>query len=260
VERAHTQGRLWGAAAHDWCRLVEPFLVPAYQAVFDAVGVRAGTKLLDAGCGAGLALRLAATRGAAVSGIDASTALLRLARRRIPAADLRRGALEELPYPDGSFTVVTAFDSVPYACDPSRAVRELRRVAAPGSAVAVITWAEAEVCQQRRILAAVGAMLPPTGDAGGGPFRLSPAGKLMDLVCAAGLTPQRVGMVPIRFTYPDLSTAVRAQLATASARQAVEHTGAAATEAVLRVVLAHHLEGDGSYRQDDTLRYVIASA
>jgi ubiquinone/menaquinone biosynthesis C-methylase UbiE len=258
MQTAHTQGRLWGAAAHDWCRLVEPFLAPAYHEVFDAVGIRAGTVLLDAGCGAGLALRLATARGAVVAGIDASTALLRLARRRVPAADLRQGALEQLPYPAGSFTVVTAFDSVPYVGDPSQAMRELRRVAAPGSPVAVITWAEAEVCQRRRVLAAIGAMLPPTADAGGGPFRLSPAGKLIDLVCAAGLTPHRVGMVPIRFTYPDLSTAVRAQLATASARQAVEHMGVTETEAVLRVVLAHHLAWDGSYRQEDMLRYVIA--
>jgi SAM-dependent methyltransferase len=258
VSTARDQGRLWGAAADDWVGLVEPFLAPAYLAVFGALDLVEGARLLDAGCGAGLALRLAGARGAALAGVDASPALLARARRRLPAADLRIGELEALPYPDGSFTAVTAFDAVPYAHDPGRAVRELRRVAAPGAPVAVVTWAEAERCQVRRVLAAIGAMLPPaTG--GGGPFSLSAAGVLIDLLCAAGLQPRQIGTVPVSFRYPDLATAVRAQLASGPARRAVEHAGSEATERVLRAVLAHHRRPDGSYRQDNELRYVIAS-
>ena len=58
------------------------------------------TELLDAGCGAGLALQIAAKRGATVTGFDASAALLEIAAERVPGADLRRGDLESLPYGD----------------------------------------------------------------------------------------------------------------------------------------------------------------
>src|SRR6266511_2257653 len=91
----------------------------------------AGTRLLDAGCGAGLALQLAHKRGATVTGLDAAAALLGVAPERVPTADLREGELEALPYPDDSFDTVTAFNAVQYAADTVAALRELRAAAAP---------------------------------------------------------------------------------------------------------------------------------
>jgi cyclopropane fatty-acyl-phospholipid synthase-like methyltransferase len=73
-------------------------MTPVYEAVFDEVGVAPGTRLLDAGCGSGLALQLAHKRGATVSGLDASAALLAVAQGRVPDADLREGDLEALPF------------------------------------------------------------------------------------------------------------------------------------------------------------------
>lgn len=190
-------GRFWGAAAWDWSRLVEPCMIPVYYAVFRVVGIAPDTRLLDAGCGAGLALWIAGARGAALSGLDASSALLRLASHRLPTADLRQGDLTRLPYPDGAFTAVTAFDSVPYAANPLQVLRELRRVATAGAPVAVVTLADPERCQARRMLAAIGAMLPPGLPGTGGPFALSRPGTLVDLVRTAGMVPQRMGSVPV---------------------------------------------------------------
>jgi trans-aconitate methyltransferase len=67
------------------------------------MGITRGTRLLDVGCGAGLALQLAAKRGATVAGFDASAGLLEVARERVPEADLRQGDVETLPCPDGGF-------------------------------------------------------------------------------------------------------------------------------------------------------------
>lgn len=100
---AEVQGALWGAAADVWSELVEPLSAPLFETVLEAVGVGAGTKLLDAGCGSGLALQIARERGAAVSGLDASAALLEVARRRVPDGDVRRGELEELPFESNTF-------------------------------------------------------------------------------------------------------------------------------------------------------------
>ena len=104
----------------------------AFETALDAVGVVPGTRMLDAGCGAGLALRLAADRGADVSGLDATEALLAHARERVPGAPVAHGELESLPYPGDAFDVVTGFNSFQYATRPVAAVREAARVYARG--------------------------------------------------------------------------------------------------------------------------------
>jgi len=55
-----------------------------------------------------------------------------------PAADLE-GAVEDLPVPDGSFDVVICNQVLEHCADPTQAVRELRRVVAPGGRVLAST-------------------------------------------------------------------------------------------------------------------------
>ena len=76
---ATVQGQLWGRAAHDWAELQEPLAAPLWEAMLAAAGVGPGTRVLDAGCGAGGASVLAASRGARVNGLDAAAALLAIA-------------------------------------------------------------------------------------------------------------------------------------------------------------------------------------
>src|SRR5579863_6647227 len=110
IGSAILQGHLWGGAAHTWAELREPIATPLWQAMLDTAGVGSGTRLLDAGCGAGGASLLAAQRGALVNGVDASEALLAIARRRLPDGDFRVGDLEALPYAGSTFDVVIAAD------------------------------------------------------------------------------------------------------------------------------------------------------
>lgn len=257
---AQTQGKLWGAAAADWATLAEPGMTPVYDAVFDAIGIGLGTRLLDAGCGAGLALKLARERGATVTGLDAAAGLIAVARERVPGADIREGDLEQLPYPDRSFAAVTAFNSVQYAADPVAALRELRRVAIHGAPVVLVTWSAPERCETRSVLAAIGGLLPPPPPGAGGPFALSTPGKLEELVARAGLTPARADEVPAPFVFPDLDTAVRAHLSGGPARRAIEHAGRHATAEALRAALAGSMKPDGSSRQENVFRYLIATA
>jgi SAM-dependent methyltransferase len=55
-----------------------------------------------------------------------------------PAADVQ-GNVEEIPVPDASFDVVVCTQVLEHASDPARAVRELRRVTAPGGRVLAST-------------------------------------------------------------------------------------------------------------------------
>src|SRR2546427_9323290 len=89
------QAELWGPGARDWSDYNEPMCTPFYEAVLDVTEVGPGTTLLDVGCGGGFAMMLAVRRGATVSGIDATPALLDIARERVPSASLTVGDLED---------------------------------------------------------------------------------------------------------------------------------------------------------------------
>jgi SAM-dependent methyltransferase len=254
------QGPLWGAQARTWAELAEVGQTPFYEAVFDALKIDNRTQLLDAGCGAGLALQLAAQRGAAsVTGLDASHELLAIARERLPEADLRQGDLEELPFADGSFTAVTSFNAVQYATDPRRALRELGRVTEPGAPIAVVTWGDPARSEMRDVLVAIGGLMPPPPPGAGGPFALSRPGALEELVESAGLTAGKAGEVPTPYCYPDVATAVRAQLASGPAARAAQHAGQQAVQDALTTVMTSYRQPDGAVRLDNVFRYLVAT-
>src|SRR4051794_14945543 len=168
----------WGERAEAWSRHWGRLADPAREAVARAADIGPGIKVLDAGCGSGEFLALAVERGAIASGIDASPGMLAIARRRAPAADLREGDITALPYADGAFDVVTAFNAVQFTGDVPATIAELARVAAT---VAVCNWAEGSE------LLALFAALSDEGPA--------PRAPLEEQVRAAGLTPTLVNEV-----------------------------------------------------------------
>lgn len=257
---ATMQGELWGWAPEDWAELQEPTGAPIYEAAFDAMGVNEGCRLLDVGCGSGLALQLAHQRGAVVAGFDASEGMLRVARTRLPDADLRQGELEALPYESDLFDAVTAFNSVQYASDPVEGLREIKRVATPGAPVAVATWGDPERCDGKVLIGAVGALLPPPPPGAGGPFALAAPGALEALVERAGLTAERAVEVETPFVYPDIVTAERANLAAGPTRLAVDHAGLDAVRQAFTTALEQFVQPDGSIRLGNVFRVVIARA
>ncbi|MEN3224038.1 class I SAM-dependent methyltransferase [Mycolicibacterium porcinum] len=97
--------------------------------------------VVDVGCGPGTAARLAARRGARVTGVDPSSTMLRIARlvtpKRAPII-WGEGTAEALPVTDGSATVVWALATVHHWQDVDKAVAEARRVLAPGGRLIAI--------------------------------------------------------------------------------------------------------------------------
>jgi SAM-dependent methyltransferase len=255
---AEVQGPLWGASANDWAAIVEPDQIPYYEAALDAIEVRPDMTLLDVGCGSGLAMELAQKRGATVSGLDAAEGLLAVARDRLPSADLRHGDVEALPYEDGTFDAVTAFNSVQYATDPTAALREVKRVSRSGAPVAIATWGPVEQCEMRVVLGAIGSLLPPPPPGAGGPFALAAPGALEALVEGAGLTAEQVIDVPTPFIYADLDTAIRGHLSSGPARMAIDRAGDEATRAALVEALDTFTQSDGSIQLDNVFKVVIA--
>ena len=253
------QGQLWGPGARDWADYNEPMCTPFYEAVLNATGVGSGTRLLDVGCGAGFALLLAAGRGATVSGLDVAAPMLDVARERVPAASLTIGDLEDpLPYPEGAFDVVTSFNSVRYAADPVAAVNNMSHVTRPGGLVSFLVWGPPEKCESGVMFAELGPLMPPAPPAAPAAVAWSEEGQLEKLAALAGLTPLTVADVPNPLIYPDLATAVRTQLSSGPAREAIQHSGLPAVRGALTRAFAGSRRPDATYRQENIFRYLVA--
>jgi SAM-dependent methyltransferase len=253
------QAELWAPGARDWSDYNEPMCTPFYEAVLDATDVGAGTRLLDIGCGGGFALLLAARRGARVAGLDATAALLDIARERVPAASLAVGDLEDpLPFDPGSFDVVTAFNSIQYAADPVTAVKTTSQLIRPGGFISLLVWGPPDQCESGVMFAELGPLLPPRPDEAPGAVAWSEDGQLEQLATLAGLTPVTVTDVPNPLIYPDLATAVRTQLSSGPARAAIRHSGLPATRGALTRAFAGSRKPDGTYRQENMFRYLVA--
>ncbi len=254
---AVTQGELWGHAPQDWAEVVEPLLQPLFAATLEALAPLEGKSLLDAGCGAGGALRLARDAGARVSGLDASAPLLDVARSRVPDADLRVGDIEDLPYDDGAFDIVTAFNAVQYAADPKAAVGELARVVRPGGQVAIGVWGDPSRCETEVLFDALRRLAPPPPDAPA-PLAVSAPGVVEELLASAGLDVTGSAEVEVPFIYPDLPTGWRGQSATGPLRRVIDLVGEGAVLTAFEDVHRPYRQPDGSYRQNNVFRHVLA--
>ena len=88
--------------------------------------------VLDAGMGPGRLCVELRRRGWTVAGVDASPAMVALARRRLAGGgDLRVARLEALPFADGSFDAVAALGVLEYVDDLAAVLAELARVLRP---------------------------------------------------------------------------------------------------------------------------------
>jgi SAM-dependent methyltransferase len=229
-------------------------------AVLDAAWVTRGTRLLDAGCGAGIAALLASLRGAAVSAVDASEELLTITGSRIPEADVRRADVETLPYEDATFDAVIIINSLFYSANPETAARELGRVTRPGGRIVVTTWGPRETCEYAEVMGSLAPLMPapPPNSKPGGPFAFSAPGALESLLEDAGLHPVDRGEVSCPFKYPNGDISVRAPLSSGVTQRAIEHSGDDRGRAAIEEADARFTQLDGSIRYDNVFVWVAA--
>lgn len=232
------EGSLWDRHARDWTCLQETRHRPLRRALLGALGPLAGVRLLDVGCGVGLLLREAGERGAWVAGVDTADELLEVARWALPEADLRVAGSDALPYANGRFDVVTACNTVCYASDPVEVLAELVRVVRPGGRVAVGEWADPAGSLSRDFLDRLGT---------GSPFVLP------------GLIRLDGSELDFPVSYPDLTTAWSAMLARGCVRATIEVCGKESVHEAFLDVFAPAVRPDGSIRDDNVFRYLVAA-
>lgn len=257
-------------------------LVPLFEAVHERLEVGAGTRLLGLGCGSGLALLMAAARGARVTGVESgSPELLALARARLlpepdPAAPGRaharlvRGSPRDAAGTDtdtGAFTVVTAFEPVGRVAGDTEELVERLRGALPfaerGAAVVLTGWGPPERCATSAVLRAAGDPAGrPAGEvsdgAADGALRATRRDELEEVARRVGLRPDGSGRVACPFGYADGDSAVRGLLSTGLFDAAVRAADRTQVEKEITESLHPYLREGGTVWMPNVFRYLVA--
>jgi SAM-dependent methyltransferase len=244
--------------------------VPLYEAVYERLQVGPATRLLGLGCGSGLALLMAASRGAAVTGVDTcSPERLALARERlVPQA---RGARTETRLVDGSprdatdaeappYTLVTAFEPIGCLAGDSEGLGELLASATPlaerGAPVVLAGWGPPERCATSSVVRVATKLADPLR--GAGRWRPALRDDLEEVAQQAGLKPDGSGRVACPFGYADLDSAVRGLLSTGLFDAAISATDQEQVDKELTESLHPHQRRDGTVWMPNVFRYLIA--
>lgn len=234
-------GPLFGAGADVWADTWEGpqgWGTSVYERVLRKTNIRGGTSVLDCGCGAGRFVRLAADEGADVAGIDAASAMVEIAKRRTPEADIRVGDFESLPWPDRTFDVVVGFSTFQFADDHAGALREASRVSRGGVWVAVPTrLTDSGIPQAFAALIDLFPAAVPASLKHSGMYALSTPERLEQVLEAAGLRVKTDEVVESRVVFSDVPTTVRAFLSAGATAMAVEHSGRSTVEQALTEAL-----------------------
>lgn len=186
---AHRSRGLWPTEA--FVGLLER-RTAAVDADFLLAHIEPGDRVLDCGCGPGSITRglAAAAAPGAVAALDLDRSILERARASTERDAIRwvRGSIEHLPFAAGSFDVVFAHTVLMHLDDPLGALRECRRVLAPGGRLGVVDgdWGADIVHPTNPTLDALAAHMTASVRAGG----MDPCfgRRLRGLLHAAGFT------------------------------------------------------------------------
>ncbi|WP_078621018.1 class I SAM-dependent methyltransferase [Streptomyces sp. NRRL WC-3626] len=257
------------ARARDWSEIQERMLVPLYEAVYERLDVGPATRVLGLGCGSGLALLMAASRGAKVTGVDTCADRLDLARERLlpedrdahtrDAARIVHGTPAQAARAD-AYTVVTAFEPIGCLFGDAEGLGDLLAEAVPlagrGAAVVLSGWGPPERCATTSVLRVAAKLAEPLR--GTGTWRPTDRDDLERVAARAGLRPDGSGRVACPFGYADVDSAVRGLKSTGLFDPAVTATDQAQVDKELAEALHPYQRPDGTVWMPNVFRYLVA--
>lgn len=147
-QRAESAQSYFARLAPEWDRVrsMHASEQAVEEAVLAALGERPIHNLLDLGTGTGRMLKLLAPRASRVVGLDASHAMLSVARANLEKAglkhiELRQGDIHAPPVECGRFDLVVIHQVLHYLDDPARALREAARMVSAGGRLLIVDFA-----------------------------------------------------------------------------------------------------------------------
>jgi SAM-dependent methyltransferase len=154
------------AEAYD--RFVGRYSYALCDALARAAAITAGSSVLDVGAGTGAGTRrlVELVGPERVAAVDPSDPFVEALRERFPAADVRTGSAESLPFEDDRFDVSLAQLVVNFMTAPEAGVAEMRRVTRPGGIVAGCVWDYRDEMTLLRAYWDAAAVLDPEGATG----------------------------------------------------------------------------------------------
>jgi ubiquinone/menaquinone biosynthesis C-methylase UbiE len=258
---------------YGWDRAVDEYepgwqqqLEPAQRLMLEMADLQPGDAVLDVACGTGLVTFKAAARvgrHGSVVGTDISGEMVEAARHRAAeggCANLwfERGDAEELDFSDASFDVTLCALGLMYVPDPTRALREMRRVLRPGGTAAVAVWGARRACGWAGIFPITDARV--ASDVCPMFFQLGTGDALARTFEAAGFPEPRVSRIATRLRYASADAALGAAFRGGPVALAYSRFDAATRSQVH----AEYLDSIAAYRDGDGYEipgeFVVAAA
>lgn len=248
-------GTAWGHAANDWSCFWEHYSTPTVTAIFDRLGVGAGTKMLDIACGSGAVARLARSMGAEVAGIDAAEELIDIAQLRNPDADIRLGSMFELPWEDGSFDVVVSINGIWGGND--EALSEAHRVLRRGGGIGISFWGTGPPLDLRLAFKVVAAHSPDPHVGGMRELNnIAFEGVAEKMLSGAGFVELERGQRTAIIEWPDADIAWRAIASGGPVVPALEHSDPEVLKREVLEAIDHCRDRRGIYRFENDHQFV----
>jgi SAM-dependent methyltransferase len=156
-------GRLFDDVADAYDRFRPGYPASLIEEACSIGDLRAGSRVLEIGCGTGKLTAALVERGLAVEAVDPGPRMVEIARRHVPAAQFHIAGFEDVELPSGAFDAAfsaTAFHWVAPDVSWSKAARLLR----PGGLLALIWYIGGSMELDTEVLAAWRAVLPEAAD------------------------------------------------------------------------------------------------
>lgn len=187
-------------------RFLGRFSTPLAPAFCDATlrELDGDARVLDVGCGPGMLTGelVRRFRPENVTAIDPAPPFVATTAERFPAAEVRRGRAEELPFEDGSFDAALGQLVVLALTDPVRGLQEMARVTRPGGTVATCLWdlagGPSPISPFWEVARRVDPSAPTEGHGPG-----TAEGELADLLRRAGLSVVRQERLSVTVSFRD---------------------------------------------------------
>jgi ubiquinone/menaquinone biosynthesis C-methylase UbiE len=177
------------------------------ESVVASLGVRAGMKVLDLGCGDGTTALPAARRGADVLGIDIARNLVDAGNRRAKAEGLTNIRFQEgdaanlSELADREFDLVVSIFGAMFAPKPFDVAKEMVRVSRSGGSIVMGNWIPNDPTLVAQILKISSAYSPPPPEGFVSPMTWGIESHVLERFAAAGVPSENISFVKDTYVF-----------------------------------------------------------